>query len=160
MLKRLPFVLAFLVVSSILLGDTNQYDLKTLLKIPERVDVAGREVALKTHMYLNLMPMVRSKDEPKGTPLVLRVWLTIKPEETTPSANLRIEHVWVINGTEIWEQRPTNEKDPFFKDAVIARGLVNWKSLDKVDVVVKFVNNATGEQYMIRAAKQFVRSAM
>ncbi len=124
--------------------------LKQLEGAPETVTIEGRDFILETFLNRDFFPIC----PPEGRPLYLITYVIGEGEEEFPSW-LKADRVWVVNGEEVWEALPVEEKSPGPANQLkrFARGGPKWKPYLYVDVVVRLVD-PKGNSYLLRAADQ------
>jgi hypothetical protein len=120
---------------------------------PASVVVAGQRLVLEADLWRDFMP----SSPPDGRPLaaVLRVKVA---GGGLPSADVRADHVWVVNGAAVWETTPVEEHPrgsmgPWLE--VVARDGPKWGPGVRVDVVVR-LRDKSGQAYLLRAADRLI----
>jgi hypothetical protein len=124
--------------------------LKQLEGAPETVAIGDREFTLETSLYRDFFPIC----PPDGRPLIAITYVVASGEEQFP-VWLDADRLWVVNGEEVWEVVPIEEKRPYPDNQLmkVARDGPKWKPRIYVDVVVRLVD-AKGNTYLLRAADQ------
>lgn len=124
--------------------------LKQLEGAPETVAIEGRDFNLETFLNRDFFPVC----PPEGRPLFMITYVVGEGEEEFPSW-LDVDRAWVVNGEEVWETIPVEEKSPCPANQLkrFARGGPLWKPHIYVDVVIRMVD-AKGNSYLLRAADQ------
>ncbi len=124
--------------------------LKHLEGAPEKVNIGGRAFTLETFLSRDFFPFC----PPDGWPLIAEAYVVASGEEEFPTW-LDADRLWVVNGEDVWEVVPIEEKQPCPANQLmrVARGGPKWKPLIYVDVVIRLVD-AKGNSYLLRAADQ------
>lgn len=124
--------------------------LKQLEGAPETVTIEGRDFTLETFLWRDFFPVC----PPDGRPLIAVAYVVASGEEKFPTW-LDADRLWVVNGEEVWEAVPVEEKCRCPANQLIrfARGGPKWKPNIYVDVIVRLVN-PKGNSYLLRAADQ------
>ena len=127
--------------------------LKMLEAAPETLTIASRDYTLETGLYRDFFP-VCPRD---GRPLMVSAYVIADGEEAFPAA-LDADHVWVINGEEVWEKDLSDPEvgGPVNRLVRTAKNGPLWKPHLYVDVVVRLVDTK-GNTYLLRAADQEIR---
>lgn len=112
---------------------------------PTTAMVSGQLVQLQADLWRDFMPAVAGS--PDGQPLAVVVRLT------DPIATVRVEHIWVIFGDQIWSA--DTEQVPGTQDWV-ARGGPKWGPGVRVDVVAQ-LREAEGREVLVRAADRLIQ---
>ncbi|MCX6843256.1 MAG: hypothetical protein NTX53_13340 [candidate division WOR-3 bacterium] len=107
-----------------------------LAAAPERVEIDGREYTLAANLWRDFMPMA----PPDGESLIAA--LKVSPADAMPpSADLAIDHVWVLNGEKQWSVavvRPSGAGQlPASQLEQSVRNGPKWGPGITVDVVVR-----------------------
>lgn len=130
----------------------SQYSIDELLSAPEKIEIDDREYILETNLFRNFFPV----GPPTG--LVGYIYFISLDSLQFPSS-LDANHLWVINGCDIWDtdlieriipgdkiyrmQKRINEEGP------------DWGPDIYVNVVVEVVNDENGS-YLLRADSQYI----
>ncbi|BAZ17008.1 hypothetical protein NIES4071_88860 [Calothrix sp. NIES-4071] len=108
---------------------------------PTKVTIDGRTYTLNAYVWRDFMPSVGTSN--KG----LMANVNLVPDDGNPVlASLRVDKLWVINGTEIWETNTPN-----------TRSGPQWQPGAKVDVVVQ-IKGANGQTYLLRNLSQQIQA--
>jgi hypothetical protein len=138
-----------------------------LKRTPSQVEFHGIVVALTTSLWVNVGPTMPTRP---GAPLINGIVTAVATEGTLAGKGIRIDHVWLVQGTQVWEVSEPEEQDqadPSFTDSngvprnqpnspgfsVALRNGPAWDSGVAVDVVARLVD-ATGEAKKVRAPAQ------
>jgi hypothetical protein len=108
---------------------------------PERVEINGRGYTLTANAWRDFQPVA----PPEGQPLIVAVRVSAEEPIPTP-ADLKIDHVWVLNGKEQWSAKPDS---PSSSEGAI-RGGPRWGPGIKVDVVARLEQGK--KTWLVRAA--------
>ena len=124
--------------------------LKQLEGAPETVTIEGRAFTLETSLNRDFFPIC----PPDGRPLTALAYVVASGEEKFPTW-LDTDRLWVVNGEEVWEALPVEEKSrcPANQLKRFARGGPKWKPYIYVDVIIRLVD-PKGNSYLLRAADQ------
>jgi hypothetical protein len=97
---------------------------------------------------------------PDGKPLIVVV--KIIPNDTLKfPVNLDADHLWVVNGKEVWSTSFSDEKLPEgeYHLEKIARNGPKWATGIQVDVIVRLVHNHHNT-FLLRAFNQTIQRTM
>jgi hypothetical protein len=113
---------------------------------PERVEIDGREYTLSANAWRDFQPVA----PPDGQPLVVVVKVAAADRTPVP-ANISVDRVWVLNGTEQWTAKPekTIQEQAVSHLETSIRGGPKWGPGIKVDVVVQLKQGK--QMWLIRA---------
>jgi hypothetical protein len=109
------------------------------LSAPEYVELSGMRIYLETYLWRDFMPI----SPPDGRAMIAALYVVEADEKDIPQ-DLDIDHLWVINGSEVWstgtfdDYRPTH---PPYKIQRIARDGPKWEPGIEVDVIVRIVSD-------------------
>jgi hypothetical protein len=137
-------VLSFLLVCVVAGCQTapSEPDPTGLRETPTSAMVAGQPFELPVSLWRDFMPVA----PPDGQPLAVVIRL---PDHLT---TVRVEHIWVIFGDEVWSAEA--EQVPGTQDWV-ARNGPKWGPGARVDVVARLREGA-GTQVLVRAADRMI----
>lgn len=127
--------------------------LKELLVAPEEVKIEGHAYTLGSYLWRDFMP---GKSDSR---MIALVRITEKSSKKVLSV-LDANHLWVINGTEVWSTSFSSESRPAvstYQFEKIARDGPEWKTGIKVDVVVQLIDGE-GREYLLKASRQEIRA--
>ncbi len=120
---------------------------------PARIEVMDQEYELRTRLWRDFMPI----SPPDGKPLIAVV--QIVERKVNPIApELKLEYLWVINGSRIWSTIISDEVlPPSATNELngIARNGPKWGPRIQVDVVVGF-RRGNGSLKLLRAPDQWI----
>lgn len=151
--ETIILTLAFIfiiVVGSLIFLNPYHDDLSWLENSHEQIIIDGRIYRLETYLWRDFMPGSPSG----GTPLIAVV--KVIPNDTLPfPSNVDTDHIWVINGEEIWSSELSEENTPQENHLEkIARNGPKWETGITVDVVIQVVTNT--DTYLLKAANQLI----
>ena len=136
-------------------GDDGPVDMtpEKLRSAPESVTIEGRELALRTYMWRDFMPI----SPPGGHPLIAVFWI-YSVDSTALPTGLTADAAWVVNGDRVWdtffESEGTPQPKPYELER-IARDGPNWGPHIEVDAVVR-IRESDGTTHLLRAASQSI----
>jgi hypothetical protein len=119
--------------------------LNELRATPTSAIIGGQPVGLQVDLWRDFMPVIPGSVD--GQPLAVVVRL---PDQI---ATVRVEHIWVIFGDQIWSA--DTEHVPGAQDWV-ARGGPKWGPGVRVDVVAQ-LREAGGREVLVRAADRLIQ---
>jgi len=161
-MNKLLFIFVLIVFTScdLLLPVTStSKDSDELTSAPEIITIDDREYFLETFMWRDFQPV----SPPDGKPLIALIWVTATDSLAIPP-EIDATRIWVVKGEEVWESKFSDEKrpDPIhkFKLEKIARNGPKWGPNVAVDVVVRVINKKNGEEFLLRAADQYIGMTM
>ncbi len=120
-------------------------ELNELRATPTSATIGGQPFVLQAELWRDFMPMVGGG--PDGQPLAVVIRL---PDQL---ATVRVEHIWVIFGDQLWDA--DTEQVPGTQDWV-ARGGPRWGPGVRVDVVAR-LREAGGREIVIRAPDRLIQ---
>ena len=124
-----------------------------LLSAPETVVIDGQELALRTYLWRDFMPV----SPPDGRSLTAIFWVFSADSSVLPDG-LSADAAWLVNGDKVWdtsldEQRP-GEQLPYQLERV-ARNGPKWSPGIKVEAVIR-LREANGTTHLLRASDQSI----
>jgi hypothetical protein len=155
-------------------GREDQGDLVSvdqLRSTPTRVEIGGVTVQLDASLWVNVGPTMPRRSGPAPINGVV----TVAASTGTLAGNVvRIDHVWLLSGDQMWETadpEEQDEQDPGYVDThgvprnrpgsptfrIALRSGPSWDRPSLVDVIVRIVDPA-GRAYLLRAPDQAVGS--
>ena len=133
--------------------EPSAFSLNELRSAPERLVVGGREYGLQAQLSRDFMPV----SPPDGKPLVVLVQV-IEQNGQPIAPDLKLEYLWVINGSEIWATTFSPEALPSPPQGeldAIARDGPKWGPQIQVQVVVG-LRRGDGFLELLGAADQWI----
>ena len=122
---------------------------------PEIVTVGNHSYRLSTYLWRDFMPGLLPGGG--GSGLLAGVDL-IEVDSLPIPKSVRLKHVWVINGEQVWDAPLESAGEPvpyLFKRHAIARGGPKWGPGIRVDVIVGF-NVASDALHLVKAPDQWI----
>lgn len=124
---------------------------RELRATPETVIVDGHELALRTHMWRDFMPI----SPPDGKPMTAIFWVFSADSSALPDG-LTVDAAWVVKDDEVWDTSLGDgnpaERVPYQLERV-ARDGPKWGPGVAVDAVVR-LREADGKTHLLRASGQ------
>jgi hypothetical protein len=120
---------------------------------PERIVVVDQEYELRTRLWRDFMPI----SPPHGKPLIAVVQV-VERNGKPIAPELKLEYLWVINGSRVWATRFSGENlPPPAQNELdgIARNGPKWGPQIQVDVVVG-LRRGNGSLKLLRAPDQWI----
>ena len=118
---------------------------------PETVIVDGHELALRTYMWRDFMPI----SPPDGKPMTAIFWVFSADSSALPDG-LTVDAAWVVKDDEIWDaalvDESSSEEVPYQLERV-ARNGPKWGPGVEVEAVVR-LREADGKTHLLRASGQ------
>ncbi|MFX0181436.1 MAG: hypothetical protein ACFE95_00030 [Candidatus Hodarchaeota archaeon] len=145
-------ILISVIIGSSLVLNPSKESLASLNAAPEQVSVENRMYRLETYLWRDFMPI----SPPDGKPLIAVVKVLPNDSLKFP-ANIDADHLWVVNGQEIWSTSFSDEEVPQDEYILekIARDGPKWDPGISVDVIVRLVVN-DHNTYLLKAPNQTI----
>lgn len=124
-----------------------------LLSAPETVIVDGHELALRTYMWRDFMPI----SPPGGKPLTAIFWVFSADSSELPEG-LEVDAAWVVKDDEIWDAHLVGDEPPEqlpYQLERIARDGPKWSPFIEVQAIVR-LREANGKTHLLRASGQSI----
>jgi len=124
-----------------------------LLSAPETVVVDGHELALRTYLWRDFMPI----SPPDGRSLTAIFWIFSADSSPLPDG-LSADAAWVVNGDRVWATSLDDQKPQerlAYQLERVARNGPKWSPGVKVHAVVR-LREANGETHLLRASGQAI----
>lgn len=145
-------IVTLIIIGSDLLIRSSEVPLVTLQSTPDHIYIENRKYQLETYLWRDFMPI----SPPDGQPLIAVVKIIPNDSLKFPS-NLDADHLWVVNGKELWSTSFSSEKLPEDEYLLekIARNGPKWATGVQVDVIVRLVHNHQ-KSFLLRAFNQTI----
>ncbi|MEZ4651012.1 MAG: hypothetical protein R3E97_19945 [Candidatus Eisenbacteria bacterium] len=127
-----------------------------LLSAPSQLTIDGHTYELWTYLWRDFQPF----SPPDGKPLIALVRLVDVDSRAVP-ADVTLEYLWVVNGTETWATEFSGEERPPQPDHTIervARGGPKWGPDVAVDVVARVRVGDSGESRILSSDQPIERT--
>ena len=130
-----------------------QPSLKDLSAAPETIQIGGRSLLLKPHLWRDFMPV----SPPDGKPLIALITLKTADNANLPK-DINVGSVWLVNGDKLWS--PTKKEvrrkngDSSTMEIVVRDG-PKWEPGINVDVIVELLDGQH-QSHLIRVANQSI----
>ena len=144
--------LIILVVCFLMVGCFKQTEVDTLLSAPEKIEINGRKYILETYLWRDFQPICPSD----GEPLCGIIWVVAVDSQPFPDS-VYANCVWVINGHDVWETSPTELVIYNNKFEGCLHSGPKWGPNIYVDVVVRIIDSARNQEYLLRASNQYIQ---
>jgi hypothetical protein len=124
---------------------------ETLLQAPEQIGINGRRYFIEAYLWRNLTP----SNNLINFPLITLARLRATDSQPLP-ADLDLDRIWLIKGSQVWESNFTNEAGPEVPGELekVARNGPTWGEGTPVSVVVRLVSKNTNKTYLLKAPNQ------
>ena len=143
-------------VGIILLDRSSEVSLTTLQSAPDLIAIDDRKYKLETILWRNFGLIF-----PPENSLLIAV-VKVVPYYSFPSnlafpSNLDADHLWIVNGKEVWSTSFSDETHPEVKFRLekVARNGPKWDTGIQVDVIVRLVHDHQNT-YLLRAPNQTI----
>jgi hypothetical protein len=127
---------------------------RDLLSTPTTISLGGEELRLRTYLWRDFMPI----SPPDGKPLIGIFRVYSVAGEPIPTG-VEFERAWLVNGTERWDAKFSDENPPQGEPADelsgVARNGPFWEPGIDVVAIVR-IRDATGSTYLLRAIGQTI----
>lgn len=147
----------------------NSVSLAQLRSAPTQVGIDGTRVQLTSSLWVNVGPTMPPRS---GFPPINGVVTAAAAHGTLAGKEIRIDHVWLLHGDEVWSKadpEEQDEQDPAHVDEegvprnrpdsptlrIAVRNGPSWSRSSSVDVIVRLVGQG-GESYLLRAPAQTI----
>jgi len=141
-------ILQFLITIS-----CRKYSVDDLLTAPEDLLINNREYILESCLWRDFQPIC----PPDGQPLI-GVIIVIATDSLQFPSSLDADHVWVINGNDVWDTELINRYSPYGQEYKIVKRTKDsgpkWGPGIYVDVVVQLIDDDS--TYLLRASNQYI----
>jgi len=136
----------------------SQYSADELLSAPEQIEIGGRSYILGSYLWRGFMPIC----PPDGESLCGKIVIIATDSLPFPSS-LDADHVWVINGEDVWDTDLVDRKIPWGQEYRMEKSLKDngpkWGPEIYVDVVVEIDYSEDGI-YLLKADSQWIIKGM
>ena len=153
--RILAFCFIFIFFSPLMAGGkkSKETDVKKLLSSPDTVVVHGQKLVLNTYLWRDFMPI----SPPNGKPLQATIKI-VPVEDEYIKSTIDADQVWMIHGSEIWNERLEDVRKPQPENRIrvlekVCRNGPKWDPGSEVTVVVR-LQDRDGKFYFLRASKQ------
>lgn len=145
-------ILISVIIGNSIISNPTKESLASLQAAPEHITIENRTYRLKTVLWRDFQP----SSPPDGKPLIAVV--KIIPNDTLKfPANIDADHLWVVNGQEIWSTSFSDEDIPQdeYRLERIARNGPKWGPDITVDVIIRLIVN-NHDTYLLKASNQTI----
>lgn len=147
-------ILITIIIGSSIVLNPSKESLASLKAAPKQICIENRIYRLETSLWRDFMPI----SPPDGKPLIVVIKVIPNDSLKFPS-NMDADHLWVVNGQEIWSTSFSDEEVPQDEYILekIARNGPKWDPGITVDVIIRLVVN-NHSTYLLQAPNQTIHS--
>lgn len=152
MLKKLGIIIVSLFIFICCTGNEENNTMDDILNAPQEIEINGEKYILETYLWRDFMPI----SPPDGKPLQAIIIIE-NIDSNTFLSTIDVNYMWVINESYVWEtELETQEADKPNQLKKRADEGPKWEPGTLVEVVVRIIDETTGQEYLLKAAEQTI----